>query len=46
MRIRNGIKLTSYDCNTFYTPEDPKGYIDYPSAGYGGNFGDIEKSRL
>jgi len=45
-RIRNGIKLTPYDRDTFYTPEHPKGYIDYPCPNRNSNFGDTEKSRL
>lgn len=29
-RILNGLPLNKYDRNSFYTPETPKGYIDYP----------------
>ncbi|KAJ5378268.1 NADPH dehydrogenase [Penicillium cataractarum] len=29
-RIANGIAFTPYQRETFYTPKDPKGYIDYP----------------
>ncbi|KAL6298305.1 NADH:flavin oxidoreductase/NADH oxidase [Sparassis latifolia] len=32
LRLRKNIPLTKYDYSTFYTPEDPKGYIDYPFA--------------
>ena len=29
-RIRKGLGLTAYDRDTFYMPETPKGYVDYP----------------
>ena len=29
-RLREGLPLTPYDRDTFYVPESPKGYIDYP----------------
>jgi NADPH2 dehydrogenase len=29
-RVREGLELVKYDRSTFYTPKDPKGYIDYP----------------
>ena len=29
-RIREGLPLTPYNRDTFYVPEDPVGYIDYP----------------
>ncbi|PSN65691.1 FMN-linked oxidoreductase [Corynespora cassiicola Philippines] len=29
-RLKNGIELNPYDRSTFYTPEKPDGYIDYP----------------
>ncbi|KAG9188363.1 NADPH2 dehydrogenase [Alternaria panax] len=29
-RLRNGVELNKYDRRTFYTPESPQGYIDYP----------------
>lgn len=31
-RLRENIPLNAYDRQTFYTPEEPKGYIDYPFA--------------
>jgi NADPH2 dehydrogenase len=31
-RIAQGIPLTPYVRATFYTPETPVGYIDYPFA--------------
>ncbi|EIM80039.1 FMN-linked oxidoreductase [Stereum hirsutum FP-91666 SS1] len=31
-RIKEGIELNVYDRSTFYTPETPVGYIDYPFA--------------
>ncbi|OCH85979.1 FMN-linked oxidoreductase [Obba rivulosa] len=31
-RLREDIPLAKWDRSTFYTPEDPKGYIDYPFA--------------
>ena len=30
--IKYGVPLTKYQCLTFYTPEDPHGYINYPTA--------------
>ena len=30
-RLLEGIPLTPYDRSTFYTPETPKGYVDYMS---------------
>jgi NADPH2 dehydrogenase len=29
-RFREGIELTPYDRETFYTPKTPKGYVNYP----------------
>lgn len=29
-RIQNGVELTPYDRKTFYKPQSPDGYIDYP----------------
>ena len=29
-RIQHDLSLNKYDRNTFYVPEEPKGYIDYP----------------
>jgi 2,4-dienoyl-CoA reductase-like NADH-dependent reductase (Old Yellow Enzyme family) len=29
-RLKNGVELNKYDRNTFYTPESPNGYVDYP----------------
>jgi 2,4-dienoyl-CoA reductase-like NADH-dependent reductase (Old Yellow Enzyme family) len=29
-RLKNGVELNKYDRSTFYTPESPRGYIDYP----------------
>jgi len=29
-RIKKGLPLTPYNRHTFYTPENPEGYIDYP----------------
>ncbi|OCH85978.1 FMN-linked oxidoreductase [Obba rivulosa] len=31
-RLRENISITKWDRSTFYTFEDPKGYIDYPFA--------------
>jgi len=31
LRIKYGIPLNKYQRSTFYTPEDPHGYIDYPA---------------
>ncbi|TCD67638.1 hypothetical protein EIP91_012203 [Steccherinum ochraceum] len=33
VRLEKNIPLTAYDRTSFYTPSDPKGYIDYPFAG-------------
>ncbi|GBE84622.1 Probable inactive dehydrogenase [Sparassis crispa] len=32
LHLRKNIPFAKYDRDTFYTPEDPKGYIDYPFA--------------
>ena len=32
LRLRHGLPLASYNRQTFYTPENPIGYTDYPSA--------------
>ena len=32
LRIKYGVPLTKYQRSTFYTLEDPHGYIDYPAA--------------
>lgn len=29
-RVKEGLPLEKYDRSVFYTPKDPKGYIDYP----------------
>jgi NADPH2 dehydrogenase len=29
-RVREGLPLAGYDRKVFYTPKEPKGYIDYP----------------
>lgn len=29
-RVRHGLAMNAYDRDTFYVPEIPKGYIDYP----------------
>jgi NADPH2 dehydrogenase len=29
-RVREGLPLSAYDRKVFYTPKEPKGYIDYP----------------
>lgn len=29
-RVKEGLQLTEYDRAVFYTPKDPKGYLDYP----------------
>ena len=31
-RVKKGIPLTPYDRKTFYSIQNPKGYIDYPFA--------------
>ncbi|KAG7136353.1 Chanoclavine-I aldehyde reductase fgaOx3 like protein [Verticillium longisporum] len=31
-RVLSGVDLEPYDRSTFYTPKEPKGYIDYPSS--------------
>ena len=31
-RLKYGIPLTKYQRSTFYTVEEPHGYIDYPTA--------------
>ncbi|KAH7362678.1 hypothetical protein B0T11DRAFT_311056 [Plectosphaerella cucumerina] len=34
-RVKAGVPLVKYDRSTFYTPKEPRGYIDYPfSEGY------------
>lgn len=34
-RVKTGVPLVAYDRKTFYTPKEPRGYIDYPfSAEY------------
>ena len=32
LRIKFGVPLTGYQRSTFYSLEDPHGYIDYPAA--------------
>jgi len=32
LRIKYGVPLTGYQRSTFYTPEEPHGYTDYPVA--------------
>jgi hypothetical protein len=32
LRLKCGLPLTKYQCSTFYTVEDPHGYIDYPTT--------------
>ncbi|GBE84625.1 Probable inactive dehydrogenase [Sparassis crispa] len=32
LRLRMNLPVAKYDRDTFYTPENPKGYIDYPFA--------------
>ena len=32
LRIKHGVPLTKYQRSTFYSLEDPHGYIDYPAA--------------
>jgi len=32
LRIKYGVPLTNYQRSTFYSVEDPHGYIDYPAA--------------
>ena len=32
MRLKEGLILTQYNRDTFYTPESAAGYIDYPFA--------------
>ncbi|KXJ86275.1 hypothetical protein Micbo1qcDRAFT_153127 [Microdochium bolleyi] len=35
LRFKQGLKLNAYDRSTFYIPESPRGYVDYPfSDGY------------
>lgn len=31
-RVKEGFPLAKYDRSVFYTPKDPKGYIDYPAS--------------
>ncbi|RDX47699.1 NADH:flavin oxidoreductase/NADH oxidase [Lentinus brumalis] len=35
LRLRDDIPLAEWDPDTFNTPEDPHGYIDYPFANFG-----------
>jgi len=32
LRLKEGIELTPYNRDTFYSPETPAGYVDYPFA--------------
>lgn len=29
-RVKTGVPLVKYDRSTFYTPKEPRGYVDYP----------------